>query len=505
MSEPVPQRSKELVRSFLLGPLRSLGPAILNILLYPILLAHGGLATIGIWGSINLVISSVMLADLGFSQFFGRTLARGDAGRRELQTNVEMIFTVWAIITLVFTIGALSLMGPMSAVLGVQPTYTFALAVVLVALAGYLSLVCASLNYLLIGAEMVSVAQMNDLRVSGLQFIVAAGLVQVSEPFLALACAIAVRFAARAAGLYLALRRHNVFVASIRPVRPKVGVFAVLLKESGGFALLRISQQSLQIVNRTAVLAVGGPAMLGAFETASRIPLLLEQAISNGLVSFFPIFSAADWTTADGRVQSHSLVRWAYRLLLASSVGALGAWIALAGPIIGIWLNLADPSIVFATQLFGIYNLVRAMNIFTFLALQARGGETSVGLLYGAQAVFTGGALMVAGALGYREFTDAAIIIAVLGCISEVLLVLIAQLRTHFLSVAIAGLGDLVSPLCAGALAITAWLVSSGPVLRAHAVAPALRDGALYFGIWLIIVLTVSRVHPLTLLKPPAH
>jgi hypothetical protein len=498
-------RSKELLKSFLLGPVRSLGPAGLNVLLYPILLAHGGLSTIGIWAGLNLVVNIFQMGDLGVAQYVGRSIARGDVEPRELHASAEMMFTAWMTLALGLSVVAFIWSKPFFHALGIEPTTFAGIAPVLIMLAGGLALVCGVLGFMLIGAHLVSVAQMNDVTVSVVQFVVAVALLQFLDPLPALASAFFVRYAARAAGLYIQLRRHGVLQRPLRPAVPKPGQMAGLFKRSGGFAAFRVSQQLIQIVNRSAVLAIGGSVMLGAFEAASRVPFLLEQAVSNGLQSFFSIFSAADWTTQEGRDRARALIRWANSLLAVSSIGALGAWIALSGPMLGLWLNIANPHMVMATQLLATYNLVRAMNGLAFRSLLARGGEAQLGTLYGLQALATGGALLVARQSGGVSLVEVATIVMGVGCITEAALLAVAQWRNRFIAVALRHAQDFVPFVCAGLLLFAGWAIETQPVLRAHAFVPALREGAIYCGIWLAVVLLLSRARPLDLLKVPAY
>jgi hypothetical protein len=495
-------RSKDLLHSLLLGPVRSLGPAGLNVLLYPILIAHGGLAGVGVLGAINLVLGVFAIGDLGISQFVGRAIARGDRDRHELAAIIAMTCATWAAVTAMVAAAAYLLRTPLSAIIGYPAMGTAALAVVLVFSTGGLSLVYGLLSYVLVGAHLVSPAQVNDLKASVVQFVVAVGLLQITDPFLALALAFMAAYLVRVAGLYRIVRHHNV-LPPLRFVLPHPSRFARLLKQSSGFALVQMAQYAQVTVYRAIILGIGGPAILGLFEAASRVPFLLEQAISNGLQAFFSIFSSADWGSSEGIARARRLMSWAHKVLLVTSVGALGAWIALAGPIIGIWLNIDDPMLVTATKLFGFYNLVRAMNVLSFWALQARGGEARLGLLNGILVGVTAIALILADKFAHTSFAGLAAIIAGIGCVNEILIALLAQARTGLLTVML-GSWRRVAPY-AGALflALVAFTIGSGPMLRQAALIPALRDGLLYGAVWLAVAVVASRARPLSLLKPP--
>lgn len=498
-------RSRELLHSLLLGPVRSLGPAGLNVLLYPILIAHGGLAAVGVFGAINLVINFFVIADLGLSQYVGRAIARGDDTRDRIATDVRMICTSWIMATLVIAAAAFLLRAPLASVIGYVPTPASAAAIVLVFLTGGLALIYGFLGYVLTGAHLVSVSQINDLWASLVQFVVIVVLVWFLSPFLALATGFLVGYLVRAVGLAISVKRRGVLPITFFPVMPDPTRLAWLLRNSGSFALVQLAQRAYQVVYRTVILAIGGAPLLGLFETASRIPFLLEQAISNGLQSFFAIFSAADWQSPDGIARARALIAWVHRILLVTSVGALGAWIALAGPIIGLWLNIADPQLVFATRLFGLYNLVRAMNVFPYWALQARGGEGWLGSLQLGLVVVTGLALLAADGMWHISFTQVAGIIVVLGCVGEGFVAAAAQIRTRFLSVALGQWRGALPHMGALLLAGAALAIDSTPVLRGAALFPALRDGLLYGAAWLAVAFAAGAAHPRRMLTPPPH
>jgi hypothetical protein len=497
--------ASDLLRSILFGPFRSLVPAFLNICLYPIMAAHGGLHTIGLWATFNLVIGIFLLGDLGISQHISRRATAGAGDAADVRGMSEVTLSLWlgatAILAVIMLIWSEAFFGLVS----VQLNILNIVSLMMVIFAGALALACGLFAYLHISLHRLNYAQVNDTLTSFVQFILAASLLYLIQPIPALAIALFARYLSRAVGLYLSLRKIGYGFAPRSLALPTRSYLWETIQGSKGFALLSASQQLVHIiVNRSVVLALAGTSVLGAFETVSRIPFVLEQASSNGLLSLFSLFAKADWQSDQGRNRLRLLVQWVSRLIAVLGVGALSAWIVLAGPALGLWLNLHDPQIVLAAQLFGTFNAVRAFNIPTYWALQARHNEGLAGAIYAGQVVIFVVCAFSAAAFAAPSLLLVASLIAALSIAAELILLIAAQVRLGYLSIIVTSWRDGLPLLGSLTLIISGWAFAAPPVSRSQAIHTAISHGLAYACVWVLVVMIISGGKPKSLLKEPA-
>lgn len=505
MTSDFTQGASDLLRSILFGPFRSLVPAFLNICLYPIMAAHGGLHTIGLWATFNLFVGIFLLGDLGISQHISRRATAGADDAADVRSMSEVTLSLWLGATAIIAIILLIWCETFFNLISVQLSILNIASLMLVIFAGALALACGLFAYLHISLHRLNYAQVNDTLTSFVQFILAASLLYIIQPIPALAIALFARYLSRSIGLYLSLRKIGYDFAPRSLVLPTRSYLWEIIRGSKGFALLSASQQLVHIiVNRSVVLALAGTSVLGAFETVSRIPFVLEQASSNGLLSLFSLFARADWQSDQGRTRLRLLVRWVSQLIAVLGVGALSAWIALAGPALGLWLNLHDPQIVLAAQLFGTFNAVRAFNIPTYWALQARHNESLVGTIYAAQVVAFVVCAFLAATFAAPSFLFLASLIAALSIVAEVILLIAAQVRLGYLSIIVRSWRDALPLLGSLILIISGWALAAPPVSRPQALYTATPSGVAYVCVWVLVVVIISAGKPKSLLKEPA-
>ncbi len=496
--------SSGLLRSFLLGPMRALVPALLNVLLMSVIVSKGGLQTVGLWGIFNLLVGIFLLGDFGVSQHISRDLSAGLRSMPEVRATVEAIIGFWLLATVLIIALALVFARPILASQGIEVNAVSFGALALLPLTCAAALICGLYTFMHISAHQVHYAQVNQVVGAFMQFAVAICLLHLVEPYLALVIALASGYAVRAVGLYRNLRRIN-FEAAPRRLRwPSTRFLIGLFRQTKGFALLGAAQQLFHIVNRIGILTFGGTAVLGAFEIASRVPFLLEQAFGNGLQPLFAVFAGADWHSDEGKAKIRRLAQWIYDLLVVTSIGCLAAWIALSGSIIGIWLNLDNPDLVFATQLFGLFNAVRTFNVPTFWVLQARHSETWIGAVYMAQVVTFLLILAVLSMFMVLTFPVIAIVITVLSIVAELSAAAVAEFRIGYLRVVVRSWRDLAPFAATFVLLIGAWLLAAPPARRAEAMTSGLVPGLIYGSLWLCILLALSGGRPRKLLRHPA-
>lgn len=504
MTSDFTQGASDLLRSILFGPFRSLVPAFLNICLYPIMAAHGGLHTIGLWATFNLVVGIFLLGDLGISQHISRQATTGAGDAADVRSMSEVTLSLWLGLTAILAVIMLIWSETIFGLVSIQLNVLNVVSMMMVVLAGALALACGLFAYLHISLHRLNYAQVNDTLTSFVQFILAASLLYLIQPIPALAIALFARYLSRAIGLYLSLRKIGHDFAPRYFVFPTTSYLRETFRGSKGFALLSASQQLVHIiVNRSVVLALAGTSVLGAFETVSRIPFVLEQASSNGLLSLFSLFAKADWQSDQGRNRLRLLVRWVSQLIAILGVGALSAWIALAGPALGLWLNLHDPQIVLSAQLFGTFNAVRAFNIPTYWALQARHNEGLVGAIYAAQVVIFVVCAFSAAAYSVPSLLLVASLIATLSIAAEIVLLIVAQVRLGYLSIIVKSWRDCLPLFGSLTLIIYGWAFAAPPVLRPQALYAATPYGLAYICVWVLVVVIISAGNPKSLLKEP--
>jgi O-antigen/teichoic acid export membrane protein len=500
--KPQARQNANLVRSFLLGPMRSIVPALLNIALIPIIVSKGGLHAVGYWGTINLIVSIFLLCDLGVSQHISRALSARSHDSPAVRCMIEVVFSFWFVLSIGVVAVFLVFSGPVLTALDIPLEPQSVAGLVLVSISGLCALYCGVFVFLHISIHQVPFAQVNQAAGALVQFVCAALLLQILHPYLALAGAIALAYAVRTVGLYSNLRRVGFDALPRRMAFPSISLLRDIFLQSKGFALLGASQQMFQVANRSAILAFGGTSVLGAFEIANRVPFLLEQAFGNGLQPLFAVFAAANWQGEEGRKKLQRLAQWVFRLLVVTSSACLAAWVALSGPVIGIWLDLARPKLILATQLFAIYNAIRSFNAPTFWFLQARGGETALGAIYMAQALLLLPVLSVAAMFGEVDLLTGAIAITVLSVIAELSALAVAEIRYGYVRTVISGRNAIQPLVISAVLMVSAWLIAAPPTRRANAIQIGLTPAAIFFGLWVVALLVASGGRPDKLLKP---
>ena len=89
--------NRGLTLSFFLGPVRTLIPAVLSLVLCSILLRTGGLKLVGVWGTIQLFILYLSLLGLGFGRYIQQRIAT-ESSILETERDFRTILGVYSVI-----------------------------------------------------------------------------------------------------------------------------------------------------------------------------------------------------------------------------------------------------------------------------------------------------------------------------------------------------------------------------------------------------------------------
>jgi len=384
LSTPLHSIHRDLAVSHVLGPVRILLPAIALFITYPILLHRNGLAVLGVWSVLSTVVTYTSLLDIGFTSALTRAMAEGNRG-----VSISRV-AAWRIsASVIYLIGGALLCLVASVGLIVIPLHSVGVLRREI-LASVLLLVLAAVCQLLAKLELTVFRAHHQTYVEQWSMSVATtvtylvGLIGafLFHPvfFLAAGCLFAnaslytwVRWAAR--------RRFHAFFAELRATHPRMSLAAVrdLIEHGKHFFSLSLVFVIREPVFRLLIAWELGANVVGAYDIANRVPMLIRELGASGSVALFAGLSRLEPAAHPGEVLE--LLQSAFFYLFAIGGTGLAGFAVWRDTLFALWLGkVAIPGLSHYALLTALWWAITLINVPFFWLLQAWHREKSLGL-----------------------------------------------------------------------------------------------------------------------------
>ena len=282
---------QNLAVSILLGPLRSVIPAFLSVFLYPMLLRAGGLELVGTWSVLQLIVLYSGLCAGGLPSLMMRRVAVDIEAGAAIAKLVSIVLGGYLICGVVLltaaTLSAERFWHLMHLPLGPDTTLISITTVLAGVVANLASLYAAILS----GLHRSYIGQMAETAGTLSQFVVAAASIILGQPFLGLAASLLAGKLTVLAVVAVATWR---LAPAYRRLYPSldIGNLFALLEDAKGFMLLETGNALSEAMVRVLLVVMAGPSELGLYDIANRLPVLIRNSFTYGLLAMFPAVAA---------------------------------------------------------------------------------------------------------------------------------------------------------------------------------------------------------------------
>ncbi len=337
--------------------------AALNVLLLGILARLGGLDLVGTWSFLSAVQLFTLLADYGVTNALVYSI-----GRNGLQFSAPMLRTlllslsVAAVFCFLGGLGAGFLRG------------SWAAAIAMTIMAGISQLGSNWLIAIRMGQHEQYWFNIKTVIRVVLQTALALGLYfpLSGRPELAFGVAFLLAGFAEVAFSWWMVRSEDIFAG------PRAGAKEILTL-TRGFGPLTLVQRGMDPISRFLISALAGAAALGTFTVAQRIPVVINQAVSEALRALLPGLSRMD--RGQDREAACKLLAEAVTVQTVLVVGPLLIFMIQAPVFLSVWLGQSDPLLVNTLRALSVATLISCVTTPFFWASQAFGRTTTLARL----------------------------------------------------------------------------------------------------------------------------
>jgi O-antigen/teichoic acid export membrane protein len=485
-----------LIASTLLGPLRAVVPALLAVFFYPILLHAGGLELVGMWAILQLIVSYIGLCACGLPSLVMRKIAAGGDGAVATIDPIRVALGGYLFGGVVLLVVAAACAQPFWRLVQLPPDPDVVAALVTTILAGVIANVATLYGAVLSGLHRYYVAQMAETLGAVAQFAVAATFIFLGQASLGLAIGL---LAGKITILVLVMASTWRREPEYRAIRPRLhlGDFVRLLREAKGFILFNTGSALLEPTARGLLVFMAGPSELALFDIANRLPSLIRNSFTFGLMALFPAITALRAQQRTAGIEQ--VLRASMGVVVFLIITPLAAYIILAKPVLFLWLGDVGTRVAVITLVTTAWWIVTAYNLPFYLTIQALDLESVV-----ARNVWLHILLIVLGGIllhrvGINAMTISWLVL-VTGAISQVQFYVEVQCRTRLLSIAFASRRDIIVALASLVLVASAVWLRVDTTSFVIGSAQILGAAAICFSIWLVILGVFTNGRPVRFL-----
>lgn len=370
-----------------LGPLLN---GAVNLVLVTLLVRHLGMLSYGVFVLVTTLLTTIALVDLGLGtavvKHIAEFRARGDWRGVEQTTRSYLGFAtlLGAGVALFFALAA----RPISIFFQVPATRLEAATIVLrfAGLAFLFLFPQTALNYILQGRQRYDLTNVLTVVVSLARGVLLGGTVLAGGGLVALAAALAgIHFLAL--GIAVVLYRRAMPEVPLRVGWPERGVLGRLL--GFGWATFLADTTTVWIRNLDALLVsrLISVADVSPYAVAAKVPLALTSWVWAGPGATLPWFAELDARDEREKMQRTFLI--GMRLLLLVVLPLASLLVALAGPLLAVWVGNAFVPHAILLQIFAVVFLGDSMRGLAVAALYGTGRPRRVFLLCALQFIAT--------------------------------------------------------------------------------------------------------------------
>ncbi len=332
--------NKNIKLSVFLGPIRMLIPALLNLVLYALLIKSGGIELIGFWASIQLILFYVGAFDLGFGKLIQQEVAAVSMSSAVLENHFRALIALYLLGGLILSCLVLCWGNSCQDMLGDYGRNVYGMSVskllIAVTISAVLTMVCNLQSAILIGNHKLYYVQSAELLQSVTHFIVSVIGIMSGFPVGGLVTGLFLSVLAKTAATSLMLYRHHPDHFWLGPRFMKIPSVLRLGRRAKYFSLLYITEYFRYPLIRLIILSTLGTVPLGVYDIANKIPQMLRDAFGSGLSAMFPAFSS--WKSSNTSSSIRTL-RMSLVYISTTSVFLLGLYYAFCSQILSFWIG----------------------------------------------------------------------------------------------------------------------------------------------------------------------
>lgn len=487
---------QNLVASTLLGPLRSIIPAVLSVFLYPMLLRAGGLELVGTWSVLQLIVLYSGLCAGGLPSLMMRRVAADVDAGSVLVKLVGIVQGGYLLCGVVLVSSAALCAEPFWRLMHLPAGRHIALILATTMLAGVAANMANLYAAVLSGLHKSYVAQMAETAGAVSQFIVATVFIFLRQPVIGLATSLLAGKLTVFAIVNVATWRQ---APDYRNATPRLDIVTLcrLLREARGFILLDTGNALSEAMVRVLLVVTAGPAELGLYDIANRLPVLIRNSFTYGLLAMFPAMTALHAQKNQDVIAQ--VLRGSLAVVVFLIITPLAAYLLLAKPLLFLWLGNVGTQVSTITLVTTAWWIITSYNIPFYFTIQALGMESVV-----ARNTWLRILLIVVGSAIFHGIITSAIAVSWLvlatGLIAEVQLYAEAQNRAYLLTMALARSRDRIVLIGSVVLFISAvWLRVDVAVATSGLIHILVALGVVV-SIWLALLRIATGRHPVRFL-----
>jgi len=363
MKRPIPSLQLAVGLSSLAGAVRVIGQIVAALVMLPLIVARGGVAALGAWVMMQAVVGYGGLTHLGMGTLLTKEVGgEGETTkgkhREYLLRAAQSCGILWALLLAFLT---LVLGDWFLATLDAGLSKSTPRSTIWIVLLGVLLRLFSALYGAVVSGHqrhyIVQLSQLLQIAAFLLTFLLRPASQSVLYD---LAVAFTFSYVGELVTVLIVVRRLDPSAArsvpqnSLRSIRRFVSeVRPYFLMD----ACLRWREPLLKV----ALYICCGPASVGVFELASRIPAAIRQAFVFGLTALVPAVASLDREPLRDRVVQ--LGSRALQYVLFTAVGALFLYGLHAERILELWLGTVDPKLVTLTRMLTFWWFATSLNV----------------------------------------------------------------------------------------------------------------------------------------------
>jgi O-antigen/teichoic acid export membrane protein len=440
-----------------------------------------------------LIIVYIGLCAGGLPSLMMRRVAADESGGVACVDPVRVVLGGYMLVGAILLVIIVAFAEPLWGVLQLPAQSNMALALATTVLAGVIANLASVYAAVLSGLHRSYIAQMAETLGTVSQFVVAAAFIIAGLPAMGLAISLLAGKLTRLVVVIAATWRHSPAYFAIRPSL-RLRSFTHLLREAKSFILLDTGNALCEAMVRALLVVMAGPSELGLYDIANRLPALIRNTFTYGLMALFPAIATLHaQRRLDGIAQ---VLRASVGVVVFLIITPLAAYAILAKPVLFLWLGDVGTQVSTITLITTTWWVVTSYNIPFYLAIQALGLESVV-----ARNIWLHIFLIAVGSLSFRWLPVNALTVSWLvlltGVIAQVQFYAEAQHHARLLSMAFENRRDRVVVVASLALLGSAMWLKIDTTSVVTGLTHMMIAAAVFASIWLAILKAFTSGRPL--------
>lgn len=386
---------KDMLLTSVIGPLSIGIPIVAHILLYPIILSHSGIDTLGLWSLIATISAYFGLTNVGFTSLIIRSVSSTTTEAAFIIIRREHKAATWFYAAATFMLLSIWLLAawiaPFQYISNVYP-FPALIAAVSIQIVGFGIMTAAQLSSaVLSGMHQNYAVQITDIFAQVIRYSLSLAGAFMERPIEGFALGTIFSAIFQFTAYNYRLKNCGLFWFKDIPqvsIRESISLCMNLMKRGLHFYTISLAQIFREPMFRIIIASTLGLGAAGVYEIAFRIPAAIRELATVSAKALFPAFSYYHSIRATEEIRR--LVYQTLILLIAFAHIGLLTYALGAEQIFEIWLSVVPEDLVSTTRIATLFWAITVLNIPFWYLLQTNGQEhvAARSLLYHSIATF---------------------------------------------------------------------------------------------------------------------